>query len=317
MNRQWIKKIAVVTLLLSSTSGCAMYELEELRHTTPSGSPFQQQLAKLYMDFATQDEKGYDWFNSWYFADKGLRSAYGKAVMPEDPKDWNISKEALPAIQDAHGKLLVALTPQNEDKYPKAAAEAQVYFDCWMQRQDEVWQLDRIAYCREGFEHALSELGAPVKASEHEKTTTKKEKVVHKKKAKAKKHEHVDAEGNNVEPTPADHALEEKPKAETPKKAAAEAETLSYVVFFAGDRPVITDPGTQVLEDVVKSLRGARDYEVILKSGAGSDASSKLFTERAEAVSKRLIEGGVKPDSIMTSSGKATASKHIEIFISQ
>ena len=56
-----------------------MYELGRiLRNTTPSGSPFQQELARLYMDFASQDEKGYDWFNSWYFADKGLRAAYGK-----------------------------------------------------------------------------------------------------------------------------------------------------------------------------------------------------------------------------------------------
>ena len=315
MNAQWIKKIAAVTAVASLTSGCAMYTLEDLRHTTPSGSPFQQQLARLYMDFATQDEKGYDWFNSWYFADKGLRSAYGKDVMPEDLKNWDIPAEALPDLQDAHGKLLVALTPQNEARYPEAAAQAQVYFDCWVQRQDEAWQTGRIAYCREGFTEALSQLSAPVAVSESEVRAPKKHKHAHKKTShkKAEQEGHIDAEGNNVEPV--EHPVEEKPKAEAPKKAAA-TETLSYVVFFAGDKPVITDPGAQVLDDVIKSAKSAGNYEIILKSGAGSDSASKLFSERAEAITKRLVEGGVKADAIMAGGSKG-AGRHIEIFISQ
>src|SRR5271170_4889311 len=99
MKTQWIKTIAAATVMASLTIGCAMYTLEELRHTTPSGSPFQQALAKLYMDFASQDEKGYDWFNSWYFADKGLRAAYGKDVTPEEIKDWNIPAPVIPYME--------------------------------------------------------------------------------------------------------------------------------------------------------------------------------------------------------------------------
>src|SRR5580658_3831543 len=116
-----IKKILAVAAIASLTSGCAMYTLEELRHTTPTGTPFQKELARLYMDFASEDEKGYDWGNSWYFADKGLRSAYGKDVPPEDVKDWNIPDDALPALQRAHSELLAALTPENEEMHPTAA----------------------------------------------------------------------------------------------------------------------------------------------------------------------------------------------------
>src|SRR5580658_2925105 len=76
-------------LAVFATSGCEMYSLEKLRHTTPSGSPFQTELSKLYMDFAAQEEKEYDWYNSWHFADKGLQAAYGKDVMPEDLKNWD------------------------------------------------------------------------------------------------------------------------------------------------------------------------------------------------------------------------------------
>ena len=74
-------------------------------------------------------------------------------------------------------RLLLALTPENEEKYPQAAAEAQVYFDCWVQREDEGWQTDRIEYCHEGFSHALSQrtqlplyaTGAPKEAvTEHQ-----------------------------------------------------------------------------------------------------------------------------------------------------
>src|SRR5277367_95507 len=139
MNTRWIKIIAAATAIASLSSGCAMYTLEELRHTTPSGTPFQKELAKLYMDFAEENEKGYDWFNSWYFADKGLRAAYGKDVAPEELKDWDIPKEALPYLQRAHGELLLALTPQNEEMHPTTTAQAQFYFDCWVQRQEENW----------------------------------------------------------------------------------------------------------------------------------------------------------------------------------
>lgn len=299
MHMKWIKNMAAMTAFASLTSGCAMYELEELRHTTPSGSPFQKELAKLYMDFAGEDEKGYDWFNSWYFADKGLRAAYGKDVAPEDPKDWDIPADALPYLERAHEELLAALTPATEQMHPTAAAQAQFYFDCWVQRQEENWQSERIVFCREGFSHALDDIGLPpIKQPSEGKT------------AKSSKHHKADA-GAEQKTAAVELKGEKADKADV-------AETMSYVVFFAGERPVITEPGEQVLDDVIKSLKGGSDYQIVLKSGAGSDPKSQLFNQRAEAVSERLIEGGVKADAIRTASSEGSpTARRVEIFLSQ
>ena len=314
MGTPWIKRIIAIAVIASLTSGCAMYRLEELRQATPTGTDFQKALAKLYMELATQDEKGYDWFNSWYFADKGLRAAYGKDVPPEDLKNWNIPKEALPDLQKAHGDLLVALSPQDEQMHPEVAAEAQFYFDCWVQRQEENWQTDRIAYCRSGFVQAIASLNATPEKETSKGAAPKPKRKHHEHKAEERKTETAKPA---AAPKPAEKP-KEKPKAESkPEHEAEAAETMSFVVFFTDKQPVITGAGAQVLDDVIKSLEGVADYEVVLKSGAGSDSASKLFIERTAAVTKRLVDGGIRPDAIMIGKAKGTAAKHIEIFISQ
>ena len=119
-----IRSLLAVTLALL-LSGCAMYRLEDLRQTKPTGNAFQTALARMYMDLATQMEKGYDWVPSWHFAEKGLLLAYGHDVPPESLADWNITASDKPALSQARGELLVALTPANEAAQPEVAARPQ------------------------------------------------------------------------------------------------------------------------------------------------------------------------------------------------
>ena len=51
-----------------------------------------------------------------------------------------------------------ALDRGGRDKAPKAAARAQVMYDCWVEEEEEAWQKDRIAYCKGEFEKALAEV---------------------------------------------------------------------------------------------------------------------------------------------------------------
>ena len=117
--------------------GCSTYSLQELRQATPAGTPFQTALAHLYMDFAAQEEKDYDWISSWHFADKGLLAVYGKDTAPEDLKDWDIPAEHIEALTKARAALVAALTPENEKANPELAAKAQFNFDCWVEQQEE------------------------------------------------------------------------------------------------------------------------------------------------------------------------------------
>jgi outer membrane protein OmpA-like peptidoglycan-associated protein len=154
---QGLVAMAAVSLL----AGCSTYSLKELRHTTPKGTAYQAALAKNYMDYAIQEEKNYDWFTSMYFADKGLRAAYGKDVEPEQPENWDVSAKVLPTMQKAREILLGLLTEQNKSQYPQVLARAVYSYDCWVENQEEAWQAEEIGSCRDGLQDAFERLNAP------------------------------------------------------------------------------------------------------------------------------------------------------------
>lgn len=152
-----MKKAFCVGIMLM-LSGCQVYSLEELRHATPTGNEFQQALAKEYLQLAAQEEQNYNWQNSWHFADKGLSAAYGNDIGPENVSDWGIDGEAKVEMEKARDDLLTALRPDVVSANPVVAARAYRYFDCWVERQGEGWQANKIAECKQGFEDNLAEL---------------------------------------------------------------------------------------------------------------------------------------------------------------
>lgn len=151
-----MKKLLIAALC--ALAGCSTYSLEELRHTEHKGNAFQSALAQHYMAFSEQAEKGYDWQNSWHFADKGLLAAYGQEIGPEELSDWDIPADAKVDLEVAREKLLEVLTPENIEKHAELAASAQFHFDCWVKNQDQNWQFDLIAECRDGFENDIAQL---------------------------------------------------------------------------------------------------------------------------------------------------------------
>ena len=46
-----------------------------------------------------------------YFADKGLRAAYGHDVQPEDLSRWDLPDDSVKALEAAYADLLKALPP--------------------------------------------------------------------------------------------------------------------------------------------------------------------------------------------------------------
>jgi OOP family OmpA-OmpF porin len=154
----------LLLLPLLALTGCSTYSLQELRTATPRGTPFQTTLALRYLAFADQEEKDYDWADSWHFADKGLEAAYGHDVDPEDPARWSLTEENRKMLEEARAKLMEALTEDAKSARPAEAADAVFYFDCWVEQQEENWQAEDIAYCRDHFTQALESLtAAPAK----------------------------------------------------------------------------------------------------------------------------------------------------------
>lgn len=147
---------AVMALLL--LSGCSTYSLEELRRVEPKGTPFQKALAREYLQYSTQEERNYDWPDSWHFADKGLMAAYGNDVGPEDLATRDLAPDVLLVLVKARDDLLTVLRPSVVEAAPELAARAYIAFDCWVERAEDAWETRKIADCRESFYNALAEL---------------------------------------------------------------------------------------------------------------------------------------------------------------
>lgn len=168
---QRITKIAMAASLLLVTA-CTTASLEELRRTTPSGDPFHAALSQEYLAFAESEATQYDWGSSKHFADKGLAAAYGRDVAPEDPAEWGIEEQYMSALLGARDQLLSVMTPDTVNAQPATAARAMFFYDCWVEQQEEAWQVDDITSCREGFYRAVRTLaGAPEPEPEPEDLT--------------------------------------------------------------------------------------------------------------------------------------------------
>src|SRR5215467_9193159 len=141
---------------LGLLAGCVS-NIEELGKAKGTGSAFTQALTTEYQAFVAQEHDEYDWGPADYFARKGLTAAAGTVVLPEDPATYDLG-DAASEIAAAHQRLLNDLNNGGRDNKPAVAAKAQVKFDCWVHEQDEGWQKDEIAACKNDFMAALDEL---------------------------------------------------------------------------------------------------------------------------------------------------------------
>lgn len=151
-------KLATALLCLFMASSCTTAKLEELRQISPQGTPFQMALTREYLAYSDAEAKQYDWIDSYHFADKGLRVAYGQDATPENPRDWDIDAAYVSELEDARKQLLEQFTPENLTNKAETAARAQMFYDCWVEQQEENWQTEDIAACKHGFLGALEAL---------------------------------------------------------------------------------------------------------------------------------------------------------------
>jgi OOP family OmpA-OmpF porin len=128
----------------------------------PEGS-FNEHLRQKYLVLAQLERDEYDWMDAAYFARKSGAAGNGEKVLPAIPVDdafWE-PDPAVPSLQQARADLLSVLDGGARDKFPDLASTAQTMYDCWVQEQEENWQLDEIAACRKGFEDAMAAMRKP------------------------------------------------------------------------------------------------------------------------------------------------------------
>jgi OOP family OmpA-OmpF porin len=237
--------------------------LVKLQKSDQKGSPFQIALSNEYLIFSESEADQYDWFESSYFAKKGLKLAKGEDVQPEDLTKWDLPEDVLPTIKQAREYLVQALNDGAKKDHPEEAARAQLLFDCWVEQQEENWQIEQITYCRENFYNMLDRLYA---------------------------FENPDAPDPRAEvPMP-----EEKPVVKRPPQ--------KRVVYFSTDKFALDDKAKRAVSSIAAELRGVNKYEITLNGYADSvgtdDHNMQLSKKRADTIKKAFLDAGIKSDLI-------------------
>ncbi len=157
-------KIVWIIAAIGLLSGCVGKDIEHMRSAEATGTAFTKALTEEYREITLfEADEMYDWRHAGYFAKKGLQAAGGEVVEPELVENWDLPDARVQEMGDARGRLTTLLDASARTKVPATAARAQGRFDCWIEQQQENWQLDHIAACRDQFYAALMMLEAEMK----------------------------------------------------------------------------------------------------------------------------------------------------------
>lgn len=139
-------------------AGCTGQELYGAQKVTPGGSEFAKNLYHGYIGLSEDEYSEGDYTDSDFFARRAVTSGTDAPVLPEEIEDRWLPSEHVDELTAARQKLVESLNAGAADKDPAGAAQAQIMFDCWIQEQEENWQPDDIAHCRDGYYAAFNKL---------------------------------------------------------------------------------------------------------------------------------------------------------------
>ena len=282
-------------------SGC--FSLNALKDAQPSGESFTKALTHEYTRISEVEAYAHDWGDADFFAEKGLRAAKGVQIDPEHPEDWNVPPSALSDLREARRLLLDTVTGTAIALAPEESARAYVYYDCWVEEQEESWQEDHIASCRERFFETLNAVSMVLDSVKVKETAKETEETTIEGMPWQEPKEEIPV----VEIVVSEPELEKEVATVTTtvnlrKKPDLVMEPDDYLILFDWNRSDITTQGQQVVSRVAQSLRDVEGYAVIVtghadRSGA-EDYNLVLSRNRAEKIKTVLVQQGVREAAI-------------------
>jgi outer membrane protein OmpA-like peptidoglycan-associated protein len=137
------------------------FELQRAAATSAPSSAFEAGLHAGYLDLAQAEFNRGDYEDSDRFARRAEAVADGKRVEPEHPitHRW-IPEEHRAELFNEVWRLQKALRAGARDWAAEPAARAQVMYDCWVEEQEENFQPEDIAACRDAYLAAMAEVEA-------------------------------------------------------------------------------------------------------------------------------------------------------------
>lgn len=155
---------AALTLMTAALAGCASPTMTALETASPPDDPFARALSNEYRTVARFEKtQMHDLKDYPYFAEKGLAAAtapMAKAPTPTDPADWSLVGMQQRRLRHARHRLVATLANDADRVLPEIAAGAQVSYDCWVEQQEEGYQTDDIAACRDRFNRTMAKIDA-------------------------------------------------------------------------------------------------------------------------------------------------------------
>lgn len=139
-------------------TGCDTTSYEELEITEARTGAFSAALASEYRQFAKSEIDQYDWPDQQHIARKGLQAAKGQQPLPEATQNWRLQDDDKAVLAAHRENLIHWLNTDARQTSPIRSAKAQARFDCWMEQQEENWQIDHIKTCKDGFVENLPEI---------------------------------------------------------------------------------------------------------------------------------------------------------------
>lgn len=274
-----MRRLGTIAVCCLLTACSTTRSLETLRKAPLTGSEFHMELARHYLDLSEKELAVYDWWSSKYFADKGMMAAYGQDVPPEQLANWDISdNKAKEELHTAYLALVETLTPDLKTREPKRAARLQYAYDCWLEEQEEGWEIDAIAHCRNQFYREL-EGKQPAAAVAAPKIQAPKALIEPSTKAKPKA----------------------KPQAKKQKPVSTQLSS-SYLINFPWDESSVAGMARDELEVIAVGLKANPKMRVMINGHAdrsGEDGYNlQLSQKRADFIRDFLVHQGIPNNRI-------------------
>ena len=242
-------------------TGCT--NLDRLSRASLLNDHYFFALANEYLAFSSSEAKQYDWYDSEYFAKKGLRASHGEMVLPETPSDWDLDQPDIARLDKQRRRLMKVIQGSYRHAFAPDVAHAQVLYDCWIEQLEENWQMSDIAECEDNFLSLMTEI---------------EEKIAIKMEAGKKNQPIMIGKESNRE------------------------NTLSRVVYFGFDSYNIDNIGHQIINQVASFINNLTDYTVSVKGHTDSYGTANynlgLSKKRADSVADLLQKKGVNSSKI-------------------
>ena len=163
-------KTGLAALLLAPIAGCTYdpdlvddievvrYEYDAVRAMEPQGPLFNQGLRQGYLDYGDEQYEEPDFRDFVHFAFKAVDSAKGETVLPDEIAERTLPAGFIDELTLARARLMGAFDQGGRKKAPENAANAQVAFDCWIERTEDGADRAVIEECKARFGEELAAL---------------------------------------------------------------------------------------------------------------------------------------------------------------